>query len=324
MSRREVTVRRPTRAHRLEYLAYRTVAWVVWWLPERLALALGSFLGDVTGRLVRIRRSVVDANLELAFPDRPRRWRRRTAVAAYRHVGREAVTLLRLGRMDPGEVRRRTEVEGLERLREAVESGRGVIAVTGHFGNWEVGGAAVAARGIPTDVVAVRQHNPLFDRDLVAVRERLGMKVVEKRDAPREVLRSLRRSRLVALVADQNVKSGGVFVDFFGTPAATARGPALFALRSRAPVFMGMAQRIPGSPARYRVVFEELPLPPEGAGEEGVRRLTAAHQEALEKWVRAFPDQYFWHHRRWKTRPPEPAPEPSAGTLPRNRPPADR
>lgn len=296
----------PTLGHRLEHRAYRAVAWAVSWLPERLALGLGAFLGDVAGRVARVRRDVVDANLARAFPERPAGWRRKCAVASYRHLGGEAVTLLRLGRMDPEAIRSRTEVVGLEDVEEAMEAGRGAIVVTGHFGNWEVGGAAVASRGIPTDVVAVRQKNPLFDRDVVAVRQRLGMTVVEKREAPREVLRSLRRGRLVALVADQNVRVGGVFVDFFGVPAATARGPALFALRTRAPVFMGMARRLPGSPARYQVAFEEVPLLAEGTGEESVRQLTAAHQRALEGWIRAHPEQYFWHHRRWKTRPPEP------------------
>ena len=295
---------RPTTlGHRLEYAVFRIVAWVASRLPERLALGLGALLGDLAGRVFRLRRSVVDANLARAFPDEPAAWRRQVAVASYRHLGREGVTLLRLGRMDAAELRERTSVVRLDLIEDALAEGRGVIAITGHFGNWEIGGAAVAARGFPTDVVAVRQHNPLFNRDLVAVREGLGMKVVEKREAPREVLRSLRANRLVALVADQNIKRGGVFVDFFGIPAATVRGPALFALRTGAPVLMGMARRLPGSTARYEVAFEEVPRPEGQTGEEAVRWLTAAHQQALEAWVRAHPEQYFWHHRRWKTRP---------------------
>lgn len=311
---------RPGLRYRLEYAAFRGVAALVRWLPEAAALALAGLIGDLAGRVVRVRRHVVDANLARAFPGRPRRWRSRVAVASYRHLARETATFLRMDGMDPDEVRQRTVVEGLDAVREAMEQGRGAVIVTGHFGNWEIGGAALAARGLPTDVVAVRQNNPLFDRDLVAMRERFGMRVLEKRKAPRRALGSLRAGRVVALVADQNVH-GGVFVDFFGVPAATARGPALFACRVGSPVFLGIALRLPGAAARYRVLLREISLHRGGLGQEAIARLTQAHQSALEEWVRAEPTQYFWHHRRWKTRP---CPGPEGAEAARNRPPAVR
>jgi KDO2-lipid IV(A) lauroyltransferase len=205
--------------------------------------------------------------------------------------------------MGPAEVRERTEMVGYEVMREAWAEGKGVIVLTGHFGNWEVGGASIAAHGIPCDVVAQRQRNPLFDADLVANRNRLDLAVIERKSAPKEVLRALRAGRAVGIVGDQNVRRGGVFVDFFGRPASTARGTALFSLRTGAPIFLGMARSLPGSPQRYRVILELVEFSPTGQIEEDVLRLTEAHTRLLEERIREAPEQYFWQHRRWKTRP---------------------
>jgi len=178
------------------------------------------------------------------------------------------------------------------------------VVVTGHLGNWEVAGAALSARGIPLDVVAKGMANRRFGEDLEATRRRLGMRVVDMAVAPREVLRSLRAGRVVALVADQNAREQGIFVPFFGVPAATFRGPALFALRAGAPIFMGTCVREPGRPHRYRARAERIDVTASGDLDADVLRLTEAHTAALERAVRQTPEQYFWQHKRWKTRPP--------------------
>lgn len=292
-----------TTRHRVEYAAFGLLRGVLRLLPEAAALGLGEALGWVAGAVLRVRRSVVDDNLARAFPDRDARWRARTARASYRHLGRESVAMFRLGSRTRGWVMEATEVEGLDALRRGVEAGRGAIVVTGHLGSWEMGGASLAVRGFPVDAVALAQANPLFDGDLVATRERLGMAVIRRGNASREVLRSLRRARVPALVADQNARTAPLFVDFFGVPAATFRGPALFALRSGAPLVVGICLRASRHPQRYRVVLEEVSVPPSGDLDRDVRRLTEAWVGVLERWVRVAPDQYFWQHKRWKTRP---------------------
>jgi KDO2-lipid IV(A) lauroyltransferase len=113
----------------------------------------------------------------------------------------------------------------------------------------------------------------------------------------------VREGRVAALVADQNARRGGIFVDFFGVPAATFRGPALFAVRTGAPLFVAVALRTSRHPQRYRVVLQEVTATRSGDPERDVARLTAAHTADLERWVRSAPEQYFWQHKRWKTRP---------------------
>jgi KDO2-lipid IV(A) lauroyltransferase len=289
--------------HRAEFAAFRVARGMLGLLPEPVALALGEALGWLVGVVLRIRRGVVQANLERAFPDRDAAWRRRTAVASYRHLGRESAATFRLGHLPGRWILAATEVAGLEALQRALERGRGAVVVTGHLGNWEIGGAAVAARGIGVDAVVLVQANRLFDRDLAETRGRLGLRVVSRGSAPREILRSLGRGRVVALVADQNARRAGIFVDFFGHAASTFRGPALFSVRTGAPLFLGVALRSSRHPQRYRIVLEEVEVELSGDLDADVEALTAAHTRALERWVRQAPDQYFWQHKRWNTRP---------------------
>ncbi len=254
--------RPPNLRHRLEYLGYRLAVGLLRLVPEGLALRFGEGMGWVVGVVLGVRRRVVREHLRQAFPGRGEGWRRRVARASFRHVGREAVATFRLGGMGPEEILRRTEMEGLEALEAVLAAGKGAIVVTGHFGNWEIGGAAIAARGIPLEAVAQRQRNPLFDADLVRNREGLGITVIDRGEAPRRVLRALREGRVVGIVGDQNLRRGGVFVDFFGRKASTAKGVAVFALRTGCPIFLGAARREPGLPQRYRVTLEKVHFTP--------------------------------------------------------------
>ena len=251
--------------------------------------------------MLRIRRPLVEEHLRHAFPDRSAAWRARTARESYRHLGREALTILAMGSRSPEEIRERTPIAGWERLAAAIDAGRGVVMATAHFGNWEIGGASLAVRGVAVDAVVQRQSNLLVNREIVAVREALGVRVIDRRHAPKQVLRSLREGRVVGLVADQDARRAGVFVPFFGRPASTHRGPALFAIRSGAPLFLGVAPR--GPDGMYHCRAHEIEVDRSGPLEDAVVRLTAAFTRRLEDEVRLAPEQYFWLHRRWKTRP---------------------
>jgi KDO2-lipid IV(A) lauroyltransferase len=296
-------MRRPTAAHRVEYAGFRLLAFLLTVFPEALALSVGGLLGLFSGTALRIRRRQVEENLTRAFPHKTRRWRQRIARDCYRHLGREAVSTLRLSRATREAILARTDAAGMEGVRAAVESGRGAILVTGHLGNWEVGGAAIAARGVPLDVVAQGQANPLFDRYLTQTRQRMGLRLFKRSRAARPLLRALREGRAVAFLADQNVRKGGVFVDFFGIPASTARGPAVLSLRTGAPIFVVSVLVRDADGRRYTLSFEEAAIERSENLEDDVRRLTAVHTRILQRWIESAPEQYFWFHKRWRTRP---------------------
>ena len=193
--------------------------------------------------------------------------------------------------------------EGREELAEAFAEGRGVVMVTGHFSNWELAGAVMTAHGYPVDGVMQKLKNPWLNRYITTSRERLGIRLVDRGGAWNSLLEYLREGRIVAFVADQDAGRSGVFVPFFGRPASTHRAPALLALRGGAPLIVGGIRRV--GPRRY--VSWAKRLEPGGAGgetpAERVESLTRRWVAELERQIRLSPEQYFWHHRRWKTRP---------------------
>jgi Kdo2-lipid IVA lauroyltransferase/acyltransferase len=299
--------RQASRAHRIEFALTRALEAAVSALPERGADAAGRRLGRLAYAL-RLRRGVVEDNLRRAFPGADEAWIGRVARASYEHLGREAASMLRLARLDRAAVIERTDTrEDWPRLEAALAGGRGVLLVTGHYGNWEIAAASVAARGVPIAAIVRRQGNPLFDARLDETRRRLGVETISQRDAPSRVPRLLRQNAVVGIVGDQDARRAGVFVPFFGRPASTHRGPALFSLRFGAPAFACVARRLPGEEVRYRVSGAAVEIERSGDIERDVVALTAALAARLEHEVRQAPEQYFWFHRRWKTRPPEPA-----------------
>ena len=289
--------------HYIEHLAFMAFSGVSVFLPEALALSVGSLLGWITGSVLRVRRTEVDEHLFLAFPERTDAWRHDVARASYAHLGREAVATLRLSRATDKDLSERTRIPDLALFRTAVEEGRGVILVTGHLGNWEVGGGAFTSRGISLDAIAKGMANKAIGDAIAGVRESLGIGLIHMDEVAREVPRSLLRGRVVAMLADQHVHKGGILVSFFGREASTTRAPALFAIRTGAPIFLGIALRDPGWRQRYTVSLERIDFQSSGEVDADIRRLTAAHSAALERAVRLAPEQYFWQHRRWKSAP---------------------
>ena len=304
--------------HPIEYVFLRVVAAVCAVLPEVLADRAGAALGWVVARVGRPRWSVVEEHLRMAFPERDERWRRSVGRRCYAHLGAEAVAMFRLAGTSAQALRERSSVVGIELLEAAAREGRGVVVVSAHLGNWEVGGAAVVARGYPMDIVVARQRNELFDRYLTRSRKRLGFGIIPRGEARRGVLRSLQEGRAVGIMGDQDARRAGVFANFFGRPASTARGPAVLAMRSGAAVISLFAIREPGWRPRYTVYLEPLTHALRGGEgrpgrDEAVAALTQAFTNRIEERVREYPAQYFWLHRRWKTPPPE-APEQNGTT----------
>lgn len=294
--------RKPTLSHRVEHAAFMSAAGLSALLGDRGSAKLGAAFGALGYFPLRFRRKLVEKQLRSAFPEKDDAWIRRTARAAYAHLGREALEVIRLGRMSQQAVLDRTTITGLDEFRAALAEGKGLVLVTGHVGNHEIGAAALAARGIALDAVIQRQGNPLFDKALNTARQRLGLGIIDRFEATRQVIRSLRNGRAVGFASDQNAGKTGVFVPFFGRLASTHRGAALFAIKTGAPLFLGTAIRRGNG---YDVRLERVDADRTGELEDAIYRLTAAFTARLEAVVRTAPEQYLWLHRRWKTRPPE-------------------
>jgi Kdo2-lipid IVA lauroyltransferase/acyltransferase len=295
--------------HRIQYGALRGVLTVLRGLGLRGASAVGASIGTLGYRPLRIRRDVVERQVRAALPELSPREVDRIARASYANLGRTTTETALLPSYDAERIISLFEfVEGWSIVEERLAREKGLIMVTGHLGNWELGGAYVAARGLSMEAVARYMENPLFDRYLTRTRERVGMTIVHDDEAVRRVPRALRAGHAVAFLIDQGaVGLASTWVPFFGRLAKTPRGPAVFALRLGAPVVFGAALRQPSG--KFRLTFEPIDTTSSGDLDADVDRIVAEYTAVLEKWVRRAPEQYFWHHRRWKHQRPGTPPE---------------
>ncbi len=291
-------------AHRAQYLALRgAVAGL-----ERLSFTQAGGIGERIGELgfapLKIRRAVVVKQLTAAFPEKSAEEIEQIARGTYGHLGRTTIETAVLPSYSPKQiVELFEEVSGWNIVEERISRGKGLIVVTGHLGNWELGGAYLAARGLPIDAVARHMANPLFDRYLTKTREQIGMTVVHDEDAVKRVPRSLRSGRAVAFLFDQGaIGLASTWVPFFGRYAKTPRGPAVFALRLGTPIVFGVALRKPSG--KYALTFEPIDVHETGDREADIDKIVTDYSNALERWVRRAPEQYLWAHRRWKHQRP--------------------
>ena len=261
---------------------------------------VGEWIGTLGYRPLGIRRAVVERQVRAAFPGLHERDVLRIARASFAHLGRTTIETALMPALGRDRILALFEgVEGWHTVERLRALGKGILFVSGHLGNWELGGAFIAANGMPLEAVARRMQNPLFDAYITDTRRRIGMSVIPDAEAVRRVPRATREGHGVAMLFDQGaVGLASTWVPFFGRFAKTPRGPAVFALRLQAPVVFAVAIRQPSG--GYVMHFEEVPVTPTGDREADVERIVKDYTNALERWVRRYPEQYFWHHRRWK------------------------
>jgi Kdo2-lipid IVA lauroyltransferase/acyltransferase len=292
-------------AHRAEYYTMRATIRALGALSWDAACRIGEQLGALGYRPLGIRKRVVERQIAAAFPELDHEAVVNLARDSYKHLGRTFIETALLDSLGKDGLQQLVEsVEGWEEVEEVMAKGKGAVMVTGHIGNWELAGGYVAARGIPLDAIVRGMANPLFDAYINHTREGIGMTIVHDSEAVRRTPRSLRAGRAVAFVADQGAKGlASTFVPFFGRPAKTPRGAAVFALRFEVPVLFVVALRKPNG--RYRLIVERLEAKRTGDMDSDVDAIVARFTERLEHWVRVVPAQYFWQHRRWKRQPPD-------------------
>ncbi len=294
--------------HWLEYQGVRFLCFLARRLPYSWILAFGAALGKLTFSILRIRRRVALENLALAFPEKSAAELKRVARRSYENFGMMMLEYLRLPGLSESELRQRISFSMPHEqnpYEQALALGKGAICMTGHFGNWEYMGALVALR-YPMVYLYQEQNNPYVDALIRDIRTRMRMPTIPRGAALRGILKALREKKFVAILADQDAGSNGLFVNFLGRPASTGRGPAAFVLKTAAPIVFCVAVRQPGGRHRVEAELVTFDFSQNGAGlseEEKLRLITEAWTKVLEKYIRQYPDHWFWMHRRWKSRP---------------------
>ena len=273
-------------------------------MPPGLGRAAGAALASLLRPLLRRLEDVGRRNLELAYPDASHEWRTRQLRLTYRNLGWHFAGFCRMPRLSRGDAERMMRYEGLANYTAAVERGKGVLVLTGHLGAWELSSYFHSLMGYPMGMVIRRLDNPLVDRLVNGIRCAHGNRVLHKDDFARELLRAMAAGETVGILMDTNMTPPqGVFVPFFGVEACTASGLARVAAKTGAAVLPGFLLWHEDE-QRYVLHFgEALTLNRSGDSEADARSNTALFAAVTERYIRKFPDQWLWLHRRWKTRP---------------------
>ena len=298
-----MTERKRSLKRRIAYLLLRAftliIAGLVWLLPLSWLRRLATGIAYMVCVLVPSRLGLAEENLRQVFRDR-------FDVGQRRHIARQAtvnicktmIELLKMRYLSPQQIAEVVSLRGEEHLWTALESGKGLILLTAHFGNWEIGGARLVAAGFPVVVIA-RDASETFAASLMnEARERQGMEVLRRGDL-REILRALRNNKCLAILPDQHAARGGIVVDFLGRPAATAVGTATLALRTDCAVLPLFG------PRRADDTIDGYILPPvelirTDDRERDIEANTQLFNDIIGEQIRKYPEQWLWLHNRWK------------------------
>jgi Kdo2-lipid IVA lauroyltransferase/acyltransferase len=273
-------------------------------LPRASAMLVATTFGRIAYRLHGRLRRVGYKNLELAMPELDADQRRAIIRQVFDNLGRLLGEFSQFPKITRQNVSELVEYDGFENYERASRRGRGVLLLTGHVGAWELCAFAQGAYGHPLSFLVRPLDNPLLDRMIRRYRELSGNQTIDKNRSVRPVLEILRGGGDVGLLIDVNtLPDQGVFCDFFGMPACSTTGLAVFALRAEAPVVPGFL--IWDERARkHRLRFEpEVPLIRTGDFKEEVALNTARFTKVIEEYARRYPGQWLWIHKRWNTRP---------------------
>ncbi len=293
---------------RIGYLAVRAITVVANGLARVLPLGwlrtIATGFGYILCLLVPSRQRMAAENIRKAFGDRfTAAQRRAIARQSTINISKTMLELLKMQYLRPEQVEKLVSLEGLKHLQAPHQRGQGVILLTAHFGNWELGGARITAEGYPMVVIA-RDASEQFSASVInRARTRHNMTVIGREDL-RAMLETLRSNKLLAILPDQHAARGGIVVDFLGRPAATAPGPAVLALRTGCAIVPFFTYRQPNGTLHTRL-FPPLEFTATSNRGEDVRALTQKINQTIGAQIAEYPDHWLWLHNRWKPINPE-------------------
>lgn len=291
--------------HRVEYCALRLLVAAIGVMPRRVARAVGAALGTlVRVTLSRLRQTGLQ-NLAMALPETTAEERERILNGVYRSLGWELAEFCKMSRYTATQASTFIRYAGLENYLAARDRGKGVLVLTGHLGAWELSSFYHSLVGYPMSMVIRKLDNPLVDAYVNRIRCLHGNRVIHKDDFARGLLTAMNKGETVGILMDTNMTPPqGVFVPFFGVPACTATAMARIALRSDAAVIPGFLLW-EASERKYVLRFgPQIELVRTGDAQADIVANTALFTAVTESYIRRYPEQWLWVHRRWKTRPP--------------------
>jgi KDO2-lipid IV(A) lauroyltransferase len=273
-------------------------------LPHKSSISLGRFLGKLAYFIIADARKRTQSNLKIAFgQEKDQRELKKLALNVFENVGKNVADAVRLKNMKSEEIEKITKIEGLEYFDNAYKMGKGVIALTGHIGNFELLGTYISLRGYKVSVIGRELYDPRLDVLLVKSRESVGLENIPSSASVKQVIKVLRSGRALGVLADQDSsKVRGVFVDFFGRPARTPVGPVLLAYKTQSPIVLMAIVREKDD--KYKIIVKKpIELATSGDKEKDIIETTQKYTKVLESIIREYPSQWLWMHDRWRSKP---------------------
>ncbi|MDD5492088.1 MAG: lysophospholipid acyltransferase family protein [bacterium] len=286
----------------LEYLLVYIFICLVRFLPYRWSLQIGSGLGALVFKVWSRRRQITIQNLAKVFPAKSSVEIRNIAIQVYRNIGKTLIEFIVAGAWSKNQLLAQVSFAGREHLDAALAKGKGVVFLGAHFGNWELLGIALTAVGYKISVIARPLDNPLLDKIVTNIRAKFGTRIMANSNSIKDVIRVLRKNESIGILMDQNLYENATFVDFFGELAATT--PIIPLLAQKTGVAIVPIRMLRLNNNMFKVIIEpELVLKDIPDRQEYVRVNTRLCNEVIERWIKLDPEQWFWVHNRWKTRP---------------------
>lgn len=280
--------------------AAKLVGFCVSRLPRRITLVIGGWLGTLAFWLAPQHRALACDHLRRSLTLSDERRVRTIAKQCFQHLGKTVVEFMQFPRLDRAQIQRYVTFEGVEHVKQALAHGKGAIILTGHFGNWELLAASISATVAPLTPIVRELRSPRLNALVSRYREKAGYATIDRDTGIRQALQCLRRNELLGIVADVDTTVSGVFVDFFGRRAYTPYSPVAIALKTGATILPTFIIRQPDG--SHRAIIESpLALKRTDTKEKDLVINTQKFTKIIESYIRQYPAQWIWMHRRWKT-----------------------
>lgn len=280
------------------YILYRIGEFLSLYLPFEFSYALARAISHLQYRLSGQDRTSVRNNLRAIFPGIDDRLLERYTKNVFINFGRYLVVFFKFKKLDLTYIKKNVSIEGRDYIDEALAWGRGLIVVSGHIGNWELGGVTLGLLGYPVNAITLththKRVNDFFNRQ----RTSKGLRVIPLDKAVRASLEAFNRNEIVCILGDRDFTQGGLVLNFLGLPTMIPKGPAVFALRNKTPIIVCFP--LQESKGKLRLIFHPpIKFIPSGEYENDVRVLTELYLRPIEDCIRQYPDQWAMFRRFW-------------------------
>jgi len=282
----------------LNYYLYRFGRYIALVLPLKIVYLLAVFLADLYYLIAFRDRRFVKENLKVIFPQKKERELREISRKIFRNFAKYLADFFRFEKLDRNYIEKKIKLVNMHNFDQALKKGKGVVVLTAHLGNWELGGVVIALLGYPFWAVALPHKNPKVNDFFNSQRNSKGVRVIAMGKAVRSCIAAIRNNHMVALVGDRDFTEKGAIVDFFGKPTHFPEGPAALSLMTGASIVPGFMLRNPDD--TFTLSIEKpLEFTPTGDKEKDLKELIKVYNNIFEDYIRRYPEQWYVFRRFW-------------------------